>query len=123
MAKPDLDLTELDSVDLASLRLGAQVMSHKAELASRPRVEVFFKSLQGTVDEELVRRRATPDDKPLVSVVDLAAIGAAQSDVAATGEDRRLAAELLDLLGANERLSEPVRHAVRSLRERLGPDY
>jgi hypothetical protein len=118
-----LDLSELDSVDLASLRLGAQVMSHKAELAARPRVETFFKALQLTVDEELARRKQTDDDKPLVSVADLPLAGLAPGITPATDEDRTLAAEYLDLLHANVRLSEPVRHAVRTLRNQLGPDY
>jgi hypothetical protein len=118
-----LDLSELDSVDLASLRLGAQVMGHKAELAARPRVEVFFKALQLTVDEELTRRKREVDDKPLVSVAQLPLTGPAETEAPATPEDRQLTAELLDLLGGNERLSPPVRRAVRTLREQLGPDY
>jgi hypothetical protein len=123
MSQQRLDLSDLDAVDLQSLRLGAQVMSHKAELAARPRVEIFFKGLQLTVDEELARRKRAPDDKPLVSpstlplrVPDPAAEGAVEAD-------RRLAAEYLDLLGANDRLSLSVRQAVRTLREQLGPDY
>ena len=124
MANSSLDLSALDGVDLQSLRLGAQIMGHKAELAERPRVETFFKGLQLTVDAELARRKREPDDKPLVSV---SALPLLQQDAAgraaATDEDRRLTAELLDLLGGNERLSPPVRHAVRTLREHLGPDY
>jgi hypothetical protein len=118
-----LDLSALDGVDLQALRLGAQIMGHKAELAARPRVETFFKGLQMTVDEELARRKREPDDKPLVSVAELPLAGLAETAVPATPEDRRLTAELLDLLGGNERLSPPVRHAVRTLREHLGPDY
>ena len=116
------DLSDLDGVDLSALRLGAQVMSHKAELASRPRVETFFKTLQWKVDEEIARRRREPDSKPLVSlgVLPVAAETAATPPEA---EDRRLAAEYLDLLGSNERLSPSVREACRSLREQLGPDY
>jgi hypothetical protein len=120
---PKLDLSELDSVDLASLRLGAQVMSHKAELAARPCVETFFKALQLTVDEELARRKQTPDEKPLVSAAELPLAGLASTTAPPTDEDRTLAAEYLDLLHANARLSEPVRHAVRTLRRQLGPDY
>ncbi len=118
-----LDLSELDAVDLHSLRLGAQVMSHKAELAERPRVEIFFKGLQLTVDEELARRRRAPDDKPLVSLSTLPLGVRDAAAQAALEADRRLAAEYLDLLGANDRLSPSVRQAVRTLREQLGPDY
>ncbi len=127
------DLSELDSVDLQALRLGAQVMSHKAELAERPRVEVFFTTLQVTVDDELARRKGEPDTKPLVSVDTLpllAAVEGADPDQTgvgappvATEADRQLAAEYLDLLQTNIRLSGPVRQAVRALRDQLGPDY
>jgi hypothetical protein len=123
MATAHLDLSELDSVDLAALRLGAQVMSYKADLAARPRVDVFFKGLQRTVDEEVARRKHVPDDKPLIGMSQLPLAELAPSPTPVTDEDRRLAAELLDLMGANERLSPPVRHAVRTLREQLGPDY
>jgi hypothetical protein len=129
MAAPALDLSELDAVDLAALRLGAQVMTHKAQLAARPRVEVFFHTLEATVDEEVARRRREPDDTPLVSLDALPLVGgtdAATSDApapTATEEDRRLAADYLDLLQTNIRLSGPVRAAVRSLREQLAPDY
>jgi hypothetical protein len=118
-----VDLSELDSVDLASLRLGAQVMSHKAELAVRPRVESFFKALLLTVDEELARRNQAPDDIPLVSPADLPLAGVAPGLQPATDEDRRLTVEYLDLLHGNERLSDPVRHAVRTLRDRVRPDH
>jgi hypothetical protein len=119
-----LDLSDLDGVDLTALRLGAQVMSHKAELAARPRVETFFKTLQWKVDEEIARRRHESDTKPLAS---FAALPLATADAAAQAppstEDRRLTAEYLDILGANDRLSPPVRQAFRTLREALGPDY
>src|SRR6185369_81821 len=98
-------------------------MSHKAELAERPRVETFFKGLQLRVDEELARRKQAPDDKPLIS---LSALPLAIDDAAITPpteEDRRLAAEYLELLGANDRLSATVRDTCRTLRQHLGPDY
>jgi hypothetical protein len=121
-----LDLSDLDALDLQSLRLGAQVMEHKAELAAHPRVEFFFKGLQLTVDEELARRKSVPDDKPLVTLdaLPLPPAGAGIAPAATPSqEDRRLAAEYLDLLEANDRLSVPVRLACRTLREHLGPDY
>jgi hypothetical protein len=76
-----------------------------------------------TVDDELARRKQMPDDKPLVSAADLPLAGLASSIAPPTDEDRMLAAEYLDLLQANARLSEPVRHAVGTLRRQLGPDY
>ena len=62
-ARPDL--SHLDAIDLQALRLGAQVMVHKAELAARPRVELFFRGLQLTVDEELARRRRGAEEGAL----------------------------------------------------------
>ena len=62
MAGRRLDLSHLDTVDLQALRLGAQVMVHKAELAARPRVELFFRGLQLTVDEEIGRRRRAAEE-------------------------------------------------------------
>lgn len=125
-----LDLSELNAVDLAALRLGAQVMGHKAQAAARPRVEVFFKGVALSVDEEVVRRRRhregsdAPESRPFVAPTQLPLAGLSGAIAAspATSEDRRLTAEYLDLLGGNDRLSDPVRHAVRTLREQLGPD-
>jgi len=121
-----LDLSSLDTVDLQALRLGAQVMKQKAEYAARPRVEVYFKGLQLTVDSELARRKSASDDKPLVAAAELPPIGSSDTAAharAASAEDRRLAAEYLDLLEANDRLSPSVREACRTLREQLEPDY
>lgn len=118
-----LDLSDLDGVDLTALRLGAQVMSHKAELAARPRVETFFKTLQWKVDEEIARRRQDIERKPLASLGLLPVAAAEAAQPPATAEDRQLTAEYLDLLGSNDRLSPSVRHAFRTLRELLGPDY
>ena len=126
MVHQRLDLSDLDPLDLQSLRLGAQVMEHKAELASRPRVEFFFKGLQLTVDEELARRKRVADDKPLVSIRALPLTPPADpaaTQPASRSDDRRLAAAYLELLEANDRLSPSVRQACRTLRAELGPDY
>ena len=128
-----LDLSGLATLDLEALRLGAQVMRHKAELAARPTVESYFLRLQFTLDAELSRRRREPDHRPLVSLAALPLAahdgsGASEpgGDHAAAGaallEDRRLATEYLDLLGANDRLSPAVRQAVRTLQDHLAPD-
>lgn len=107
--RADVDLSELDPVDLAALRLAAQVMGHKAELAARPHVETFFRGLQGTVDGEISRRRQVPGGRTPTWVGELPST-----------EDLRLTAEYLDLLRANTLLPAPVRDAVRQLREQLG---
>jgi hypothetical protein len=98
-------------------------MGHKAELASRPRVETFFKGLQWKVDEELARRRREPDTKPLIGLGTLPILTGDAATPPSTDEDRRIAAEYLEILGANDRLSPSVRDACRTLREQLGPDY
>jgi hypothetical protein len=116
---PAVDLSELDGVDLDALRLGAQVMRHKAELAERPRVESFFREIALTVDQEIARRRRTPDDRPLVALADLPLVGVAVPAAGPTADDRRMTADLLALLGGNDRLSPPVRNAWRVLREHV----
>jgi hypothetical protein len=131
VAEARLDLSTLGIADLQALRLGAQVMRHKAELAVRPRVEGYFSRLLLTLDAELARRRSVSDASPVVSLssLPLAAPDAGTTTTSTEGtpsanrislvEDRRVAAEYLDLLGANDRLSPAVRLAVRTLRENL----
>ena len=131
MAGTRLDLSGLGLLDLQALRLGAQVMGHKAMLAERPRVEGYFSRLLFTLEAEVSQRRGVPDGWPLVSPSTLA-LGAPDAGPQAGGteaelpakrlalvEDRRVAAEYLDLLGANDSLSDAVREAVRALRESL----
>jgi len=103
-------LTALADADLVALRLAAQVLAHKAELADRARVAAYFESLERSVLAELAsrtRRVRTLTERPLVTL-----------DSAADAEDRRLAAEYLGLLVANERLSPQVREICRALRAR-----
>ncbi len=131
MAGARLDLSGLDVSDLQSLRLGAQIMGHTAMLAERPRVESYFARLQVKLEAELSQRKRVPDGSPIVSPSTLAlgvrdagtgagdAEAGAPTDHLALVEDRRVAAEYLDLLGANDRLSDAVRRAVRALREHL----
>lgn len=126
-----LDLSGLGVPDLQALRLGAQVMGYRAMLAQRPRVESYFARLQFNLETEMSQRNGAPDGSPIVSPSTLA-LGArdagteagdpegfALANRLALVEDRCLAAEYLDLLGANDGLSDGVRQAVRALRERL----
>ncbi len=112
----DLDLSVLDAEDLRALRLGAQVLGHRAALEARPRVATFFAALTSGADTALARRgrsdgawseRITlmldePGDEPDGSV-----------------EDRRLLVEYVNLLGGNSRLTDGVRRVFMSLGERL----
>lgn len=129
------DLSGLGVPDLQALRLGAQVMGHRAMLAQRPRVESYFARLQFNLETEMSQRNGAPDVSPIVSPIvspSTLALGArdagteagdpegfALANRLALVEDRCLAAEYLDLLGANDGLSDGVRQAVRALRERL----
>lgn len=105
-------LTALADTDLVALRLGAQVLAHKAELADRAHVSAYFELLEQSVLAELASRtrgiRAVTQ-RPEVALASVA-----------DAEDRRLTAEYLGLLVANERLSEQLRDLCRALRARDG---
>ena len=103
-------LTALADGDLVALRLGAQVLAHKAELAERVQVAAYFEALEQAVLVELASR--TPG---LRAVSAPPAVGLAP---AADAEDRRLTAEYLGLLVANERLSPQLHDLCRALRAR-----
>jgi hypothetical protein len=105
-------LSALADADLVALRLGAQVLAHKAELAERARVATYFELLERSVLAEVASRtrgmRAVTERQE-VSLGDLA-----------DAEDRRLIAEYLGLLVSNERLSPELRDLCRALRAQDG---
>lgn len=108
----DNRLTALADADLVALRLGAQVLAHKAELEDRPRVAAYFELLEQSVLAELASRTRgmrVETERPEVTLGDVA-----------DAEDRRLTAEYLGLLVANERLSPGLRDLCRALRARDG---
>jgi hypothetical protein len=100
-------LVDLTSDDLVALRLAAQVMSHRAQLAGRPRVGLYFDSLESAVMAEQAARGQ--EGNRVVSAAELVVPGA---------DDRRLLAEYLGLLVGNEGLSDAVRRVCRSLAAR-----
>src|SRR5688572_3801364 len=51
-----LALTDLSATDLTDLRLAAQIMAHRAALADRPRVAMYFESLEAAVMAEQAAR-------------------------------------------------------------------
>jgi hypothetical protein len=109
--KPTPSLETLTDADLGALRLGAQVLGHRAGPERRPAVARYFTALEDALKLEIGRRNA----------------GARSAETAEQGtalprpadaEDRRLVAEYFGLLIANERLSPSVRAVCRELRDR-----
>jgi hypothetical protein len=101
-------LSDLEPSDLASLRLAAQVMSHRALLAGTPAAALFFDSLATAVDGEQAARSQ-------LGAGDGAQLAPLLLDGARGAEDRRVIGEYLGLLAANERLPEQVREICRAL--------
>ena len=97
--------------ELASLRLSAQVMAHKADLGGSPTARLFFESLESAVMAEQAGR----------SHADGAAAAAAGATaenllrLPASQSDRDVITESLELLAANERLAPAVRLFCRRL--------
>ena len=111
-----LDLAALDVDDLRALRLGAQVMRHRAEVEARPRVATFFTALGNGVERELVRR-AQGHDLPAGSIT--LTFDESAGWPGEPAEDRRSLVESLDLLGGNPRLPPSVRTTCALIRDRL----
>lgn len=97
-----IQLAQLSGDDLAALRLSAQVMAHRAELAGRPRVTLYFESLEAAVMAEQAGRgqAGASSDAAAPAPLLLTSIGA---------DDSALLADCFSLLVGNERLSEAVR--------------
>ncbi len=106
-------LADLTDADLVGLRLAAQVLGHKAELAGRARVAAFFGDLELAAQSELASRATgirvvTRDGRPTL-------------DDAADQGDEQLVEEYLALLAGNERLSPELRALCAALRQRSQP--
>ena len=103
--------------ELAALRLAAQVMGHRAHLAGRPQVGLYFDGLESAVMAEQAARAQVGKVKVSTSAA-MVAVPAA--------DDRRLIGEYLELLVENEGLSANVRRLCAGLARatRLEPsDY
>lgn len=109
--KPTPSLDTLTDADVEALRLGAQVLSHRAGPERRPAVARYFTALEDALKIEIGRRNAS------AASAETAEHGMALPRPA-DAEDRRLVAEYLGLLIANERLSPAVRVVCRELRDR-----
>lgn len=108
------DLSRLSTSDLRALRLGAEVMGHKAVRDNRPLVADYFRGLEGTLRLRISGGGRSIGDGPAHG--DGTPVLAPSADAA----DRRLLAEYLDLLAQNERLTPAVRDVCRQLRARDG---
>lgn len=114
-------LSDLTDADVHALRLGAQVMGHKAELDGRERVAGYFDRLEAALRAEISARAdiaLRPDVAGRRYVRAISGTPELWADLQADAEDRRLVAEYLDLLIANERLSAALRELCRALRAR-----
>jgi hypothetical protein len=112
----NVDLSVLGTEDLEALRLGAQVLSHRADLEGRSRVATFFSALGRGADEALTRRSRSDGawTGALTIVLDQRADSPGEEL-----EDHRLLTQYLDLLGNNPQLSVGVRAICGSIRGRL----
>lgn len=116
MRSLDLDLSVLDAEDLRALRLGAQVLGHRAAIEARPQVATFFAALTGGADAALARRGRS--DGAWSECITLM-LGEPGDQLDWSVEDRRLLVEYVNLLGGNSRLPDGVRRVFMSLGERL----
>ena len=106
---PEVELATLTVEDLAALRLAAQVMGHRAHLAGRPQVGLYFDGLESAVMAEQAARAQVGSIKVSTTAAMVAVPGA---------DDRRLIGEYLELLVLNDGLSENVRRLCAGLRAR-----
>ena len=107
-----LDLIELSADDLSALRLAAQVMAHRAVVAGRPAVVLYFDSLESSLLAEAAARAQSDgprhgDATTIVSTI----------DTAVSIDDRLLIRQYLALLAANDRLPTDVRRVFEVLRQ------
>jgi hypothetical protein len=105
----DPSLADLPVPDLHALRLAAQVLQHKAALDQRPLIADYFQRLAEVSLAELAARGEGVRVLTLVTPAGLPD---------AAPEQRRLLAEYLGLLIANERLSGRLRATLRGMRAR-----
>lgn len=108
-------LAELSAEDLAALRLGAQVMAHRAALAGLPRVAYYFERIEAeTIAEQAAtgQRGHVSADGSTANVWVIPIVG--DTPMVSEG-DRSEISEYLELLAANEALPPSVRAWCRGL--------
>ncbi len=116
-------LSQLTPAELASLRLAAQVMSHRALLAGAPAAALYFDSLATAIDgEQAARAQSAPSNADAAGGTrGMAVVAPLLLDTARGDDDRRVIGEHLAMLAANERLPAPVRDVCRSLQATFRP--
>ena len=111
-------LSQLTPEDLDSLRLAAQVMSHRAMLAGTSAAVLYFDSLAAAVDGEQAARAQTSAGTAqgrVMPMADGALLTPLMLGGARGADDRRIVGEYLALLADNERLPAHVRDVCRAL--------
>lgn len=111
-------LAELSASDLADLRLAAQIMAHRAALTDRPRVALYFESLEAEVMAEQAARGQggqSPAALDGAEATNRVVAPARLLDAAIAADDRALIAEYLGLLAENQKLPPAIREICRSL--------
>jgi hypothetical protein len=107
------ELGRLSDPDLQALRLGAEVMGHKALAENRPLVADYFRRLENTLRARIAGADSADDDSEDGGTLP-------GVDPSADTADRVLIADYLGLLATNDRLSPELRDVCRQLRARDG---
>ena len=107
---------ELSDADLQALRLGAEVLSHRAAIEAHQRVAAYFNRLEAELRRTLAQRADTSlrgrERNQSVTIPQL------WLDAVPEPADYLYVAEYLGLLVANDRLSPASRELCRALRAR-----
>lgn len=107
---------ELSDDDLQALRLGAEVLAHRAAMEAHQRVASYFRRLESELRGTLERRADTAVRGGRRSLT--VAVPQLWLDAVPDQADYLHVAEYLGLLVANERLSAASRELCRALRAR-----
>jgi hypothetical protein len=108
-------LADLSAEDLAALRLGAQVMAHRAALAGLPRVAHYFERIEAETIAEQAATGQRGHGSAEGSMADVWVVPIVGDSAMVSEGDRREIGEYLQLLAANEALPPSVRAWCRGL--------
>jgi len=108
-SQPAADLATLSGDDLAALRLAAQVMAHRAQLAAAPQVALYFESLESGVMAEQAARAQSQRPAHDANAAARPRTGIALLSPISGMPDVQLANDYLELLSSNDGLSPAVR--------------
>lgn len=105
-------LDSLTTPELAALRLSAQVMAHRADLAGAQAARIFFESLEAAVMAEEAGRGQT---RPRAASSAHGSGVAGLLSLPASRSDRALITDSLAQLASNDRLPPAIRQLCRRL--------